>query len=193
MTDLCADCARCEGLCCVVLAFDESPAFAFTKPLNTPCQHLSDENRCKIHRRRGEIGFGGCCDYDCHGAGQRATALVPGRSWREDPERARALFGTFCTLLELHELLLLLGAATRLDLPLWAETERRRLFEQAESDAARLPSVVPDVARHRQAIHAFLRKLLPSTPQVRRRALPVWRSSAPRTPLQTGTSPDSSR
>jgi hypothetical protein len=174
MSDLRADCTRCEGLCCVVLAFDASPAFAFAKPLNTPCRHLSDDYRCKIHAARPEVGLGGCCQYECYGAGQRATALVPGRSWREDPERARALFAAFCNLLELHELLSLLEAARRLELPDWAASEREQLVAQLEGDASTASTAVPS---RRAAVYAFLRGLRPLLPRIPRQRLPVWRSS----------------
>jgi hypothetical protein len=33
------DCARCAGLCCVLLAFDRGPLFAFDKPAGIACRH----------------------------------------------------------------------------------------------------------------------------------------------------------
>ncbi|HET9929311.1 MAG TPA: hypothetical protein VFQ35_01430, partial [Polyangiaceae bacterium] len=171
MSELRADCARCEGLCCVVLAFDQSPAFAFTKPLNTPCPHLSASNRCEIYPTRGEAGFHGCGHFDCYGAGQRATELVPGPSWREDPERARRLFAAFCVALELHELLLLLDATSHLALPTAHASERDALVEGLERDARRVATEAVDISQRRRRVHEFLRELAPFVAPMHRRRL----------------------
>jgi hypothetical protein len=71
--ELTADCARCVGLCCVVLPFSRSADFAFDKPAGTPCRHLAEDARCRIHDRLGESGMRGCVAYDCFGAGQSVT------------------------------------------------------------------------------------------------------------------------
>lgn len=71
--ELTADCARCVGLCCVVLPFSRSADFAFDKPAGTPCRHLAADARCSIHDRLGESGMRGCVAYDCFGAGQSVT------------------------------------------------------------------------------------------------------------------------
>jgi hypothetical protein len=71
--ELTADCARCVGLCCVVLPFARSADFAFDKPAATPCRHLVEDARCGIHDRLRESGMRGCVAYDCFGAGQSVT------------------------------------------------------------------------------------------------------------------------
>jgi hypothetical protein len=71
--ELTADCTRCVGLCCTVLPFARSAAFAFDKPAGTPCRHLAADARCGIHDRLRESGMRGCVAYDCFGAGQSVT------------------------------------------------------------------------------------------------------------------------
>lgn len=112
-----ADCSRCVGLCCVGLAFDRSPSFAFDKAAGTPCRHLTSEDRCRRHACLEAEGLGGCARYDCGGAGQQvSTDLFPGRSWREGPQIAREMLEAFRALREVVELRALLGAARRLPL-----------------------------------------------------------------------------
>lgn len=106
-----ADCARCAGLCCVVLAFDRSLLFALDKPAGTPCVHLGTDCRCRIHASRARRGFAGCVSYDCLGAGQRATALLLGRV-----ASAAEQFEVFAAIHRQHELLTLLHAAAALPL-----------------------------------------------------------------------------
>lgn len=105
--DLIADCSRCTGLCCIAHPFDRSPAFAFDKPASEPCPHLTADFRCAVHTQRAQIGCGGCIQYDCHGAGQRASRQF---SEAEEPLRHRA----FLALRTLHELLWLLTEALKL-------------------------------------------------------------------------------
>jgi hypothetical protein len=112
-----ADCTRCNGLCCVYLAFDRSELFAFDKAAGTPCRHLSDDCRCAIHADLARRGFAGCSRYDCLGAGQRVVQeLFGGRSWREGAAVAAAMFSAFRTMRTVHELLLLLRQAGALRL-----------------------------------------------------------------------------
>ncbi|MDF2984482.1 MAG: oxetanocin resistance protein [Devosia sp.] len=101
-----ADCARCAGLCCVVLAFDRSALFAEDKPAGTPCIHLGSDCRCRIHASRKQRGYAGCVSYDCLGAGQRATALLIGCA-----ATAVEQFEVFAAIHRQHELLTLLHAA----------------------------------------------------------------------------------
>lgn len=71
--ELDADCARCEGLCCIVLPLARSADFAFDKPAGEPCRHLATDHRCRIHDRLLDSGMPGCVAYDCFGAGQAVT------------------------------------------------------------------------------------------------------------------------
>jgi hypothetical protein len=71
--ELTADCARCVGLCCVLLPFARSADFAFDKPAGEACHHLATDHRCGIHDRLLESGMRGCVAYDCFGAGQAVT------------------------------------------------------------------------------------------------------------------------
>ena len=81
-----ADCEQCAALCCVALAFDKSEWFPIDKPNGVVCPQLDGSNRCKIYDTREALGYNGCLNFDCHGAGQRVTQEVfGGRSWREDP------------------------------------------------------------------------------------------------------------
>ncbi len=129
-----ADCTRCAALCCVALPFDRGPMFGFDKPAGSACRHLGADNRCAIHSGLRARGFAGCAAYDCLGAGQRVTQeILPGRSWRESPAAARAMFDAFRAMRQVHELLLLLRTAARLRLT--PEQAARR----AELEAALTP------------------------------------------------------
>jgi hypothetical protein len=111
-----ADCARCDALCCVALAFDRSPQFAIAKAAGEPCRHLDGAGRCRIHADLAGRGFSGCAAYDCFGAGQAASRLFRGRSWRGSPARLAAMMAAFADLRALHETLVLLKAARALPL-----------------------------------------------------------------------------
>jgi hypothetical protein len=113
--ELRADCARCVGLCCVAPRFDASADFAIDKPAGTPCPHLMPDSRCSIHERLRPAGFPGCAAFDCFGAGQVVTQVFAGRHWRDAPETAEAMFRTFATMRDLHELLWYLDQALALD------------------------------------------------------------------------------
>lgn len=123
-----ADCARCCGLCCVALAFDRSALFAADKAAGEPCRHLSGEDRCLIHARRAQRGYGGCVGYDCLGAGQLVTQdLFGGRSWRDCDDGGRAMFLAFAGARRVQEWRLLLDAADQLGLTPELARRRRRL------------------------------------------------------------------
>lgn len=123
-----ADCTRCVGLCCVVLAFDRSALFARDKAAGTPCAHLGSDCRCRIHASRVRRGFAGCVSYDCLGAGQRATALLLGRVATADEQ-----FEVFAAIYRQHELLVLLEATTALPLSPEHRVQRAALLEQTEA------------------------------------------------------------
>jgi hypothetical protein len=119
------DCAQCAALCCVALAFDRSPLFAFDKPAGEPCANLGVEGRCAIHAERAAKGFAGCEAYDCLGAGQAVTqGLFGGADWRDDPALLGPMMRAFAVMRPAHEALGLLRLARGLALP---EAARRRL------------------------------------------------------------------
>jgi hypothetical protein len=95
-----ADCSRCIGLCCVFLAFDRGPLFAFDKAPGEPCRHLDGCNRCAIHGVLDARGFAGCARYDCFGAGQAVTAMFTGRSWRDGGATMGEMYDAFVQVRE---------------------------------------------------------------------------------------------
>lgn len=144
--ELRADCARCEGLCCVAPAFARSADFAIDKPAGEPCPNLLDDFRCGIHDRLRERGFPGCVVFDCFGAGQRLTAEVDGRA-----ERLRLL----PAVRQLHELVWLLTEAAKLD-------EARSLrpeIEAALADAAGREIRGLDVPAYRVGVNRILQRV----------------------------------
>ncbi|SHI57574.1 hypothetical protein [Wenxinia saemankumensis] len=160
MSDLTEDCAACDGLCCVAPAFDAGRMFAFDKPAETPCRHLGDGSLCRIHDQLAEAGMGGCALFGCKGAGQRTMARFAGRSWRDGPQAARAIFDAFADLRAVHDALELLVAAERLPLAPAEEVARQAhvdtLSGEGDTGALHAASV--------QA-RAFLRGLAPGLSQ----------------------------
>ena len=129
LPDLTPDCRNCDALCCVLLAFDRSRAFAFDKPAFEPCRNLA-QNRCTIHADLAAKGFPGCTAFNCHGAGQRITQTVfKGRSWRDDPGLMPALDQAFRIQRRLHEALVMLQHAATLTLSADQEATRQTLLE----------------------------------------------------------------
>ena len=114
--ELVADCANCVGLCCVALAFDRSGDFAFSKDAGTECRNLDADYRCRIHPLLRAEGMKGCTVFDCHGAGQKVSQTTfGGASWRDSPGTADAMFAVFRVVRQLHEMLLYLRAASRVE------------------------------------------------------------------------------
>jgi len=159
--ELRADCGRCQGLCCVSLAFDRGEWFGFTKAASEPCRHLRTTNRCAIHASLARLGQAGCAAYDCYGAGQRVSELFAGKDWRRDPDAAERMFTVFLKLQPLNELRALLRTAERFELPEAREAERAALLLQLEavSRVAVSEFAYIDVAYHQVRVHAFLRSL----------------------------------
>jgi hypothetical protein len=130
------DCSNCDALCCVLLAFDASDAFAVNKPACKACHHLRGDNSCEIHAELPDHGYKGCTAYTCYGAGQRITQSVfKGRSWRDDAAILPAMEDSFRRLRRLHEAAWLLREAASLALP--QDTEQRRRDLLAALDANR--------------------------------------------------------
>ena len=112
-----ADCSRCAGLCCVALAFDASEQFAIDKAADQPCRNLTSGGLCSVHAKLGDIGFGGCVLYTCDGAGQRVTQEVfAGKSWQDDAALLPRMTAASRIMRKIHQLLVLLDAATQLPL-----------------------------------------------------------------------------
>jgi hypothetical protein len=141
-----ADCAQCDALCCVALAFDRSSLFAFDKPAAQPCPNLTACGSCAIHRDLASRGFGGCVRFDCLGAGQRVTQMFPGRSWREGGGIAHDMFEAFAIMRRVHELVLLLHEAAKLPMQPEQRAQCASLL-----DTLRQPDWMP------QSLRAFTR------------------------------------
>jgi hypothetical protein len=162
--DLRPDCARCDALCCVLLAFDASDAFAFSKPACAPCRNLAADNTCKVHATLTDQGFSGCVAFDCQGAGQRITEQVfKGRSWRDDPALLPAIDTAFRVMRRLHDAVGLLQQATTL--PLSQAQNQTRLDLLARLDANRDWTedslLALDLGPDLKAVPAFLASLRP--------------------------------
>ena len=159
------DCAQCAALCCVALAFDRSPLFAFDKPAGEPCANLGAKGRCAIHAERAAKGFAGCEAYDCLGAGQAVTqGLFGGKSWRDDPALLGPMMRAFAVMRPAHEALDLLRLARRMPLP--APVVRR--LDAAERDLDPPEGWTRDdvasgrIERATEAARTFLRSLKPA-------------------------------
>ena len=130
LPDLTPDCTNCDALCCVLLAFDRSRAFAYDKPACLPCRNLAEDNLCRIHPDLDHKGFMGCVRFDCHGAGQRVTKTIfKDRSWRSDPTLMPAMDQAFRILRRLHEALVLLQETAKLPLDPSQQDTRTALLE----------------------------------------------------------------
>ena len=163
-TDLSADCARCAALCCVALAFDRSPLFAFDKAAGEPCENLGPRGRCRIHAERAATGFVGCAAYDCLGAGQAVTQdMFAGASWQDDPALLAPMMRAFAVMRPAREALGLLRQAGRMTLPEGMEQDlaalERTLDPQEGWSLADVRS--GRIERATEAARAFLRSLAP--------------------------------
>lgn len=158
------DCAQCAALCCVALAFDRSPMFAYDKAAGEPCANLSARGRCSIHEERAARGFVGCEAYDCLGAGQAVTqGLFGGANWRDEPALLAPMMRAFAVVRPAHEVLALLRQAREMA---WPATVLQRL-EAVEGELDPAGGWTPEdvasgrVKRATDAAHLFLRSLKP--------------------------------
>jgi hypothetical protein len=157
-----ADCANCAGLCCVAPAFAASADFAIDKPAGRPCPNLGDDDLCGIHDRLRDRGFPGCAVFECFGAGQHVTQeTFGGRSWRESPELAGAMFAVLPVMRQLHEMLWHLAEAAALSAgsPLLEEVAdaRARVEGLAAGSAGELTDL--DVGGVRAGVGALLERV----------------------------------
>jgi hypothetical protein len=161
-SSLVPDCERCCGLCCVAPGFSASADFAIDKEAGEPCPNLRPDFRCAIHQRLRVEGFSGCAVYDCHGAGQKVTqGTFAGQDWRSTPEIAERMFEVFMIMRQLHELLLYLREALKLEpaRPLYGEI--RSALDELEQVTAQGPEelVAVDVGACRRSVHALLMRV----------------------------------
>jgi Pentapeptide repeats (8 copies) len=157
-----ADCSRCAALCCVAPAFAASADFAIHKPAGTPCPNLLDDDLCGIHDRLRDRGFAGCMVFDCFGAGQHVTqGTFHGRTWRESPELAGAMFAALPVMRLLHETLwYLTEAATReAAAPLHAEIDAARLRIERAADGGPEELAELDLAAVRRGVGDLLERV----------------------------------
>jgi Pentapeptide repeats (8 copies) len=157
-----ADCSRCAGLCCVASAFARSADFAIDKPAGRPCPHLLADFRCEIHARLRPEGFPGCDVFDCFGAGQQLTQVTfGGRSWREAPELAPAMFAALPVMRQLHEMLWYLTEAAELPTaaPLHGEVRELLARTEALTRSASDELTALDVAGHRRVVGELLERV----------------------------------
>ncbi|WP_374223852.1 pentapeptide repeat-containing protein [Streptomyces sp. ISL-11] len=157
--ELRGQCGDCFGLCCVALPFAASADFAVNKDAGTPCGNLREDFGCGIHARLRPEGFSGCTVYDCFGAGQKVSQVTfGGRSWRQDPQRARQMFDVFPVVRQLHELLWYLGEALGLGPARSLRGELRAALEETERLSLQAPEDLQntDVGAQRARVNALL-------------------------------------
>lgn len=130
--DLVADCSKCFGLCCIALRFSREDGFGHDKPAGVPCHFLEADFRCAIHPRLETLGYDGCAEFTCLGAGQRASAQFAALNWQKDPAIARSLYARFAELLKIQEMKAALNDAKELGLTQEQETERSDLLQNLE-------------------------------------------------------------
>jgi hypothetical protein len=155
--DFTADCRRCFALCCIALRYTRADGFGHDKAAGQPCHLLKSDYKCGIHDRREELGYEGCIDFDCLGAGQRASAAFAGRNWQRDAGTARDLYAHFAQLLVLQEMRQALREAASLDLPADLEALRAQTLNEVASLADELD---PDFEISGPVVLAVARDLL---------------------------------
>jgi hypothetical protein len=159
MSNFRADCSRCCGLCCIVPDQLATQGFPYDKPANTPCRRLDACNRCSIHARREEYGYGACKGYECFGVGQWVTQeLTAGASWTDSPEVADQMFAAFRYWAPRFEAAALLEAA----MPRVREDAKHLIVQRIHSltNADTVDSETPDAARLLCETIAMIRSLL---------------------------------
>ena len=159
-TDFSADCGKCFALCCTALSFERGRQFGHDKAAGQPCHHLGNDFRCTIHARREELGYDGCEEFDCLGAGQRASAIFAVENWRRDPAIARRLYASFSLLLRLQEMRRALVTAAELDIGEALHEERVGLLAEISKHAdSRREDIGEEASRSLKACREYLRGL----------------------------------
>lgn len=132
------DCSQCCGLCCVALYFSKSDGFPCHKNAGTPCRNLQHDYTCSIHSALLHQGLKGCMAYDCFGAGQRITSLLPEPpDWNAIAEKeAKTIFDSFQTVMQVHQILWYLTMATTWELEKWEKDQCYELLSQGKAMVA---------------------------------------------------------
>lgn len=154
--DLTADCSKCFGLCCIALRYSREDGFGHDKPAGVPCHFLQTDFRCAIHARLEPLGYEGCAEFTCLGAGQRASQQFAALNWQKDPAIARSLYARFAELLTIQEMKQALKQAKTLKLPNDIENHRLSLIENLEHIAHRQNDGAKDLIKQAQS---FVQKL----------------------------------
>jgi hypothetical protein len=161
--ELKADCGRCKALCCVALAFDAGPSFAFAKAAGRACRNLAGDNTCRIHDGLAASGMGGCAAYDCLGAGQYVSErLFAGRSWQSEPELLTPMMAAFSLTRRIHSEIELLEIAEKtLTLTAADESRRQALLSRLAPDGGWTETALngPAAVSACEAARRFLRSL----------------------------------
>lgn len=157
-----ADCAQCAALCCIALSFDRSSLFAIDKALGQACPHLDDcGGTCTIHGRRAELGFRGCIEFDCLGAGQRVTQqMFKGRSWITDQSLLVPMCRAFIAVLRAHECLLLLREAQGLPLSSFDQqrlAELQMAIENADASIQLIEALKSETSRFLSSLRSYFK------------------------------------
>jgi hypothetical protein len=124
-----ADCENCLGLCCIALRFNRADGFGHDKSAGDPCFYLDARHRCRIHDRREDLGYEGCIDFDCLGAGQRASASLSAEE-RTNPAAIAGVQTRLRILMAIQELRQALTEAGALDLAAPDHARRQTLLTQ---------------------------------------------------------------
>lgn len=124
-----ADCKNCLGLCCSALRFSRADGFGHDKSAGEPCFYLTADHRCRIHSRRDDLGYEGCIDFDCLGAGQRASASLSAAD-RTNPAAIAGLYARLGILMAIQELRQALTDAGDLELSAPDAEVRQTLRDQ---------------------------------------------------------------
>jgi hypothetical protein len=169
---LSSDCARCFGLCCVLLPFSASAGFGVDKPGGRPCLNLLTDDSCRIHATLREDGWPGCTVFECFGAGQQVSQVTyGGTSWREQDNLAE-MAAVLSVMRQLHEMLVHLVEVARRSPDPAADVVRAEIEELTGADPETL--LLTDV----DALHERVGRLLSeASARVRR----PWPSAQDRT------------
>lgn len=154
-----ADCAKCFGLCCVALPYAKSADFPFDKDGGTPCQHLQNDFRCRIHASLRNEGFRGCTVYECFGAGQKVSQITyKGEDWKHNREIAEQMFAVLPIMQQLHEMLYYIQEAIQREEAKHLDQALQRAFDKTMELTYLSPTKILelDVPLHRAMINELL-------------------------------------